>query len=79
MTLQVFLAATLRRHVPGYDPGTGLALETSPGWTVRGVARHLGVPEDEVKLIMVEGKAGDWETVLAGNERVAFFPPVGGG
>ncbi|GLI34476.1 MoaD/ThiS family protein [Desulforhabdus amnigena] len=79
MALKVLLAATLRKHVPGYDGAVGHEMEVPPGATVRDVARQLGIPEDEVKLIMVDGIGCKWETVLKGDERVALFPPVGGG
>lgn len=79
MALRVFLAATLRRYVPGYDGAVGCALEVRRGSCVRDVAKAFGVPEDEVKLILVNGIGSNWETVLEGDERVALFPPVGGG
>jgi molybdopterin synthase sulfur carrier subunit len=79
MALQVFLAATLRKYVADYDPATGCEITAQKGTTVREVARRLQIPEEEVKLVMVDGIGATWETPLAGNERVALFPPVGGG
>jgi sulfur-carrier protein len=75
----VFLAATLRKYVPGYDGATGYPMDIEAGASVRDVAQRLGIPEDEVKLIMINGVGSKWETILKGDERVAFFPPVGGG
>ena len=79
MAIQLFLAATLRRYVSGYDAGTGHAAEIEPGTTVLELARQVGIPEKEVKLIMVNGIGARWDTVLQGDERVGLFPPVGGG
>lgn len=79
MALKVLLAATLRKHIPGYDSGTGHSLEVPPGTTVRMVAERLEIPLDEVRIIMVDGVGSSWDTALKGDERVAFFPPVGGG
>jgi molybdopterin converting factor small subunit len=79
MALKVLLAATLRKYIPGYDGGIGHTLEVPPGTTVRVVAEQLEIPMDEVKLIMVNGIGSSWATTLQGDERVAFFPPVGGG
>jgi sulfur-carrier protein len=73
------LAATLRKYVPGYDGTAGHALEAAPGATVRDVARLAGIPEEEVKIIMVDGVGAKWDTALKGHERVALFPAVGGG
>ncbi len=79
MTLQVFLSANLRQYIPDYNAATGLDLAIEPGETPRDVARRLGIDEGEVKLIMINGVSSTWETALTGNERLAFFPPVGGG
>ena len=79
MPLTILLAATLRKYVAGYDAATGHAMAIDQGTSVRQVAARLSVPEAEVKLIMVNGAHADWETILTGDERLALFPPVGGG
>lgn len=79
MALKVFLAATLRKYVPGYDGAVGHDLQIPPGSTVGDAARLLGIPEEDVKLIFVNGKGSKWDTLLQGDERLGLFPPVGGG
>lgn len=79
MAIQVILAATLRKYVPGYNAESGYAVAVEAGSTIRDLAGRLGIPEDEVKLIMVDGLGAKWEKPLNGDERVALFPPVGGG
>ena len=79
MPLQVRLFATLRRFIPGYDPHQGLALEISPGTSVARIIQNLGLPPEDVTLILVNGVHQQPDYQLQGNERVAFFPPVGGG
>ena len=79
MPLIVLLAATLRKYVPGYNAATGHTLQVEYGTSVRQVAQQLLIPEHEVKLIMVNGVHADWDTTLEGDERLAYFPPVGGG
>lgn len=73
------LAATLRKYITGYSGETGFTAHVEAGSTVRDLARMLAIPEQEVKLIMVNGTAAEWDKALEGNERVALFPPVGGG
>jgi len=75
----LILAATLRKYVPGYNGETGYEVSVEPGTTVGDVSRLLGIPEKEIKLIMIDGLAADKDATLAGNERVALFPAVGGG
>ncbi len=79
MPLQIFLNATLRQYVPGYDPYRGLSLEVPPGTAVGRVMRQLGLPEREVTLIMVNGRRQEADFSLQGNERLGLFPPIGGG
>ncbi len=79
MAVQLMLAASLRKYIPGYNAETGRPVEIEPGTTIRDVARLLSIPEEEVKLIMVDGISAKWETALTGDERLALFPPIGGG
>jgi sulfur carrier protein ThiS len=79
MPLHIFLNATLRRYVPGYDPFRGLFLEVAPGATVAQVIAQLGLPAQEVTLIMVDGRSRGADFVLTGDERLGLFPPIGGG
>jgi len=79
MALQIFLNATLRRYVPGYDPFAGLSLEVPPGTTAAQVIGLLKLPAQEVTLIMVDGRRRDPDYVLSGDERLGLFPPIGGG
>ncbi|MGD0400987.1 MAG: MoaD/ThiS family protein [Syntrophobacteraceae bacterium] len=79
MAIRLMLSATLRRYIPGYNGETGYEVSIEQASTVRDLCRQLRVPENEVKLIMIEGVAGDWDSILSGNERVALFPPIGGG
>jgi len=79
MALQVLLAATLRKYFPDYDHAAGLEVQIQPGTTVKELAARLNLPVADIKLIMINGRAGNWDTVLQGDERVALFPPVGGG
>ena len=79
MPLQIFLNATLRQYVPGYNPYQGISLEIPPGTTVAQVIARLGLPAQEVTLIMVDGRRQEADFVLQGNERLGLFPPIGGG
>ncbi len=79
MPLQIFLNATLRQHVPGYNPYQGISLEVPPGTDVAQVIDRLGLPPKEVTLIMVDGRRQEPDFILQGDERLGLFPPIGGG
>lgn len=72
ITIKLF--ATLSQYTPADE-----TYPVEPGTAIRDLLRQLGVPEDEVKLIFVNGRKGDLTTTLQGGERVGIFPPVGGG
>jgi len=79
MPLQIFLNATLRQYIPGYDPYRGISLEVDPGMSCARVIERLGLPPQEVTLIMVDGRRREADFILQGNERLGLFPPIGGG
>ena len=79
MPLQIFLNATLRQYVQGYNPYQGISLEIPPGTTVGQVMAQLGLPAKEVTLIMVNGRRQEADFQLQGDERLGLFPPIGGG
>ena len=79
MPLQIFLNATLRQYVAGYNPYEGLALDVPPGTPVSRVIENLGLPAKEVTLIMVNGRCREKDFPLQGDERLGLFPPIGGG
>ncbi len=79
MALQIFLNATLRQYVAGYNPYQGISLEVPPGTPVSRVIAQLGLPAKEVTLIMVDGRRREADFQLQGKERLGLFPPIGGG
>ena len=79
MPLRIFLNATLRQYIHDYDPYQGVWLPVPPGTTVSQVIRELGLPAQEVTLIMVDGRRQEADFQLQGNERLGLFPPIGGG
>jgi len=79
MALQIFLNATLRQYVQGYDPYQGISVEVPAGTTLAQVIAQVGLPPKEVTLIMVDGRRREADFVLQGNERLGLFPPIGGG
>jgi sulfur carrier protein ThiS len=50
-----------------------------PDETVERLIARLGVPEDEVAVVFVNGVHAPRETVLADGDRVGLFPAIGGG
>ncbi len=79
MHILVKLSTTLRDCVPGYDPESGLRMEVPEGESVAGMVRRLGLPPEEIKIIMVNGRQYGADRTLRDGDRLALFPAVGGG
>ena len=77
--LHVFFSSSLRKHVDDYDPGKGMVIQVKPNTTVAEVCDGLGIPKADVRIVMVNGKGRSLDYKLEGDERVALFPPIGGG
>jgi molybdopterin converting factor small subunit len=73
ITIKLF--ASLNRFRP--DDPEHYPIES--GITVKKLLKMLGVPEDEVKLVFIDGVKQDSGATLSGGERVGIFPAVGGG
>ena len=79
MKLTVKLSTTLRDHVSDYVPETGLQVEMPQGSTVAQLARHLGLPLQDIKIVMVNGRQHKVNDPMRDGDRIAYFPAVGGG
>lgn len=49
------------------------------GSTVLDLVRELGIPEKQVRIIAVNGKQSELDTVLSEGDTVFVFPPAAGG
>ena len=73
--IQLQLFASLKKYMP--PVADHYAIE--PGMTVGRLISQLDVPQDQIKLVFVDGVRAELSTVLSGGEKVGIFPPVGGG
>ena len=73
--IQLELLATLTR----YQPVSCNRYPIEPGVTVKELIGKLGIPEYEVNLVFIDGIKGNLDSTIEGGERVALFPPLGGG
>ena len=77
MTVQITISlfASLKK----FTPVSSDSYPVKPEITVKTLLEELCVPEDEVKLVFIDGVKHDLAAVLKGGERVGIFPAVGGG
>lgn len=77
MIVQLKLFGHLRQHLPD---GTGPhPVEAADGVTVAELLTGFGVPADQPRILMVNGRHVRPDHVLADGDVLAAFPPVAGG
>ncbi len=75
MQVTVKLHASLRPY-GRRDATNGLfPLETEEKATIREVIRELGIPPEKVRMILLNGRGVDSDSILSNGDRVALFPP----
>ncbi len=75
MQITVKLHASLRPYGKSDSKDGLFSLETSEKATVREVMRELGIPPEKVRMILLNGRGADSESVLSNGDRLALFPP----
>jgi len=74
MQIRVKCFATLSGHNP-----EGGQLELPDGSNVEAALSLLGLTAADVKLLFVNSKNSELDTVLANGDQLGIFPAVGGG
>ncbi len=74
MTLTVKLFATFRSG--RFDVAR---MEEPSGATIADVVDELGIPRDEIGILMLRGRHADLSDGLSPGDTVSIFPLVGGG
>lgn len=78
MVIELRVYTGLEKYT-GTRYGDLITLQLAEGTTVRDVIKQYGIPEEEVFSSLVNGLHKPFDTILQDGDRVAFFPPVGGG
>lgn len=79
MRIEVVASATLRHYLPELKLGQTRLLEVPSGTTARRVAESLGLPVDEVQVVMRSHAQASLDDVLEEHDRLVFIPLVDGG
>ena len=78
--LQVAMRVTVKLHASlrngRFEEGDLQVAELTP---VRGLVQRLGIPADRLGILVVNGRHARLDDLLAPEDTVALFPPVGGG
>jgi molybdopterin converting factor small subunit len=73
MRITVLLGGNLRNEAG--ERCQEFELELRPGSQVEDLLPRLGLPQDRIKMIMVNGRGATLYTEISEGDRVALFPP----
>lgn len=80
MRIEVRLHATLADRYSDRNAGEPITVQLGDGSRLSDLLDLLKIPPLDVHLALVNGRAvRDHATLLADDDRVGLFPPVGGG
>ena len=65
--------------MPELRLGESKTLEVAPGCTLAQLRDQLGLPADQVKVVMRNHLQADLDEVVQDGDRIVFFPAVAGG
>ena len=69
----------LASHPEGLRAGIPIELDLPEKSTLAELLAHLGLPEEDVIVMFVNGRARELDHILADGDQVGMFPPVAGG
>lgn len=79
MEIEIRVFATLRKYLTiPHQQGT-IRMQAEENSKVKDLIEKLELPPQEITVIMVNGVRGEEEQILKDGDRLALFPPVGGG
>lgn len=79
LSIEVRVFASLRRYLPELDIGEPKVLEVPEGMTLAEIQHQLGLPEEEVKVIMRNHRQAKPEDLAQDEDRITYIPAVAGG
>jgi len=78
--VEIKVFSTLRDHVSSPEKRPeGDRWDIPEGESVAGVLKRLGLPRDQDKILLVNGRHAREEKVLEEGDVLYIFPPVSGG
>jgi len=77
--VEVRVFATLRRYLPDLGIGEARVMDVPDGTTLDEIREILGLPAEEVKVIIVNHLQAEPEDLAADGDRITYIPAVAGG
>ncbi|MHA2227129.1 MAG: MoaD/ThiS family protein [Candidatus Hodarchaeales archaeon] len=79
MRVNVQLFASLRKyHIPHINTKKKFLIQLVEGSEITHLLKRLEIPEDQAKVIMLNGKLVEKNVKIHEEDEILIFPPVGG-
>ena len=65
-------------NVDSCDYKDSTAYDLADGQTIEDLVQLAGIPREDVKIVFVNSRIVDFDTVLSGGDQVGLAPAVGG-
>jgi len=79
MLVDVRVYSGLEKFLPGQCFGEPFLVDLPNSSTIKDLLRKLGILEDQVFTVLVDGKHQKLDYTARDGETISIFPPVGGG
>jgi molybdopterin converting factor small subunit len=79
LKIEIHLFASLSRYLPEVAVDKSFMLEIKEGANVQDIINRIGIPQDDIKLIFINGVHAKDTDGLKDGDRLGLFPPIGGG
>ena len=79
MIVRVKLFTALADYVPDIRSGESFKVKVQDKATLSDLLTQLKLPQEEAKLLFVNGLSKSPDHLLQNNDEVGIFPPIGGG
>ncbi|MFN2233845.1 MAG: MoaD/ThiS family protein [Anaerolineales bacterium] len=79
LTVEVRVFATLRQFLPGLAIGEAKIVTVQPGTTLGELREQLGLPQEQVKVIMRNHLQAFPEDEIVDGDRITYIPAIAGG
>ncbi len=77
--MKTYIQIKLFADLSAYTPPGADNFPIEAGTTVRRLLEDNQIPTEKVRLVFINNTKRDLDSTLRGGERVAIFPPIGGG
>jgi sulfur carrier protein ThiS len=79
MKIHIELCSFLRKYRSEYDPNKGIELEVDQPLTVAEAAQKLGIPVEEIQMVLINHDLGSRDQVVEEGDSVGLYTVLVGG